>query len=453
MGLSRKMVFLTVGLSLGLAAPTLAAGSGVPPWAQGDVSLLVSQGFLKGNTHGDLFLQSPISRAEAAVLLGRLLGVQGTSKVLAGYQDSSSVPSWAVHRMAGLVQDKILQGEGSLLAPKQNLSRAQATVLLARVAKLKSSNQAAPFSDLASVPKWAVGYVNAAYQAGLVQGTGSNFAPSAPITRAAFAVLLARTEAHLGNSTIPGATSPLSVAGVVGQVVAPNLSQLVVQGNGAGTYGGVLLGAHVGSQTLYKFAQGSSIYRNERSSTLYGLTPGDRVVLVLGKHGAISLADDVTLHKPQGAQPHGIVSNLDATTLWLSNGRVYPFIGNLSVSYQGRLLAISAPYSQLVGADVQPLMKNGKIAALVLKTPYTRDLSGTVSSTSSVGFTMSITRTDLSLYNAALTAGSNLTVQITKDTAIENSSQATGVAVGDHVDVIGSYNGSSVTATAVLIGP
>jgi len=100
---------------------------------------------------------------------------------------------WAQSYILKLSDEGILQGRAqNLFVPNGTLTRAEAAVVMCRIAGLKPfADTSAAFAD--SRAHWAGGYIAAAEKAGLVTGiTADVFAPNRDVTREEFAVIAER---------------------------------------------------------------------------------------------------------------------------------------------------------------------------------------------------------------------------------------------------------------------
>ncbi len=83
-----------------------------------------------------------ISRQDAMVLVARSLEVaritipSGSSSDLKSFSDRGLISNYASEAVASLVKAKIIQGDGSRINPKSNITRAEMAVILQRVLKL-----------------------------------------------------------------------------------------------------------------------------------------------------------------------------------------------------------------------------------------------------------------------------------------------------------------------------
>ncbi len=95
-------------------------------------------GIIRGTSeNGKLYFKPAevITRAEAAVMLNRVLGAKGDD-ALAVFSDTASIPAWAVEDVSALSAIGILNGNGGLMLPHEELTRAQAAEILYRAKNL-----------------------------------------------------------------------------------------------------------------------------------------------------------------------------------------------------------------------------------------------------------------------------------------------------------------------------
>jgi spore germination protein YaaH len=111
---------------------------------------------------------------------------------LNGYLFSDVRDHWAQSYIIGLKNRGIITGKtDKLFEPEGSLTRAEAAVILVRLALGEPEAGGAPFSDTAD--HWARDYIAAAYDTELVTGvTDTRFEPNRAVTREEFAALAAR---------------------------------------------------------------------------------------------------------------------------------------------------------------------------------------------------------------------------------------------------------------------
>lgn len=425
---------LSALLLLLAARPALAAGFSdlkEVPWAAPEITLLADQGAVFG-VGGSLFDPSaPVSREAVAVILARVLALQKEAS-LAPFADQATVSPWARPAMAEAVAAGLIKGEGDLLAPLQPLSRAEAAVLLWRLADQPAAGAAAPtFSDQASIPSWALSAVASLSGLGVVVGErGHLFAPDQTVTRAELAVMLARLEPDL--AALPGL--PTAVAGRVGQWVAPNQAGLAVQSQLAGPGGGVLMAGG----KLWPIEPAASIWLMNTPADLYALAASDPVAGVLAPGGSLSLLIDFG----PGASAPLTVENASATALFLSDAQVLPVRSPLLASL-GRVTAPMVP-SDLVGAVLATPPKAG--SRLDLAELTVPNLEGMISAES----TNSITLVAETSPTPFLTAGS-WTIATGPSTAFDGPNGSGGLpAIGTQVTVLTTLDADGSLSAQVV---
>ncbi|QHJ70534.1 5'-nucleotidase C-terminal domain-containing protein [Planococcus halotolerans] len=108
-----------------------------------------------------------------------------------------SMKDWEFPYVKDLYYRGIMSGtQLDTFSPDQNLTRWQAVTILTRILGLNEVDAPqSPFTDISDLPQKRQNEINAAYAAGLIQGTdaaGTKFNPKANISRAHFALLLNR---------------------------------------------------------------------------------------------------------------------------------------------------------------------------------------------------------------------------------------------------------------------
>ncbi|MDI4648468.1 S-layer homology domain-containing protein [Cohnella hashimotonis] len=171
------------------AVPSDIAGH----WAEKEIADAVAKGIVSGYPDGTFRPNLPVTRAEFALLLDRVLALPGGNT--SNFADQNDIPAWASDAVTAVAAASIVSGyPDRSFRPDAHLSRIETAALIARAARLSATNtQRTSFSDDPAIAEWALPYINAAFEAGLVQGQSLNrFNPLAPITRAEAVVLLAR---------------------------------------------------------------------------------------------------------------------------------------------------------------------------------------------------------------------------------------------------------------------
>lgn len=126
-----------------------------------------------------------ITRAEAAVLLGRALRLEESDKEDSGYIDA--VPTWAKGYIIATSEAKVFKGyPGRIFKANANISREEMTAVLIRAFREDASSDAPlSFVDSGQIADWARGNVAKSVEDNIVTGYPDNtFRSKAYMTRA-----------------------------------------------------------------------------------------------------------------------------------------------------------------------------------------------------------------------------------------------------------------------------
>ncbi|WP_162848310.1 S-layer homology domain-containing protein [Paenibacillus nanensis] len=113
-------------------------------WFAGEIGAAVSAGVISGYTDGTFKPDRPVTRAEAAAMIGKALALAGHSAdvsdaeaVLAPFADADKAGEWALPWLALAVGEGLMHGRGDgSLQPDAYITRAEAAVLLERMLQL-----------------------------------------------------------------------------------------------------------------------------------------------------------------------------------------------------------------------------------------------------------------------------------------------------------------------------
>lgn len=161
-------------------------------WAAAAIEQAISRGIVNGYQDGNFRPNALATRAEFIVMLARAFELPASNKALT-FKDAAGIPAWAQTFIAQAVEQGIISGyTDDTFRSSGKVSRVEMTVMLVRALGLPvQPNPVLGFADADKVPTWAVPYIAAAYDAGLVKGGGQNrFNPLAEATRAEVVTLL-----------------------------------------------------------------------------------------------------------------------------------------------------------------------------------------------------------------------------------------------------------------------
>ncbi|MBD2872373.1 S-layer homology domain-containing protein [Paenibacillus arenilitoris] len=162
-------------------------------WAEDEITESVAKGWVSGYPDGTFLPDNPVTRAEFAVMLSNVLHWPTGSDLT--FKDAASIPGWAGGAIASAVQAGIVSGyPDGTFRPGASISRMETAIMIARAARLIASEaERTAFADDGDIADWAKPLIEAAREAGLVQGLEGNlFQPQKVTTRAEAVVLLHR---------------------------------------------------------------------------------------------------------------------------------------------------------------------------------------------------------------------------------------------------------------------
>ena len=223
-------MLLTLALVFSLAVVPAAAGytDTEGHWADPSIERWSEAGILKGGEDGTFRPNDPMTRAEFAVVLDRLMDYQTTAKNVFTDVDAAA---WYADALLGANAAGVLKGtNATTAAPGANITREQAMVLLGRALGIaENAGAVSQFTDAADISAYAKGYVGGLTAAGLVNGTDGKCNPQANITRAEVVAILDRAV----SATVTEATtySTDAAGNVIVSKAGATLKDMTVSGN------------------------------------------------------------------------------------------------------------------------------------------------------------------------------------------------------------------------------
>jgi subtilisin family serine protease len=162
-------------------------------WAEDSIVRLNALGLVSGTGDHRFEPDRGISRAEAVALIVRALASNAPATGTAAYRDLSE-RHWAYKAILQATAAGIVNGlpDGSF-GPARPVTRAEAAVMIGRALGLEPlRTKAAPFADL-EPDHWAAAMINRMREEGLMSGVpGGRVRPDEPVSRAEFGVFLLR---------------------------------------------------------------------------------------------------------------------------------------------------------------------------------------------------------------------------------------------------------------------
>ena len=182
---TKRAMSMALAVAMALAPVQAMAATDVSGhWAEKVIKQWQDKGLISGYQDGTFKPNNNITRAEFVVIMNNAMGFdhEGSSP----FKDVNS-DDWFNKAVTIAVGEGYISGyEDGTFKPNATITRAEAAVMIAKVAGLQSNEAGAfKFSDNGSIPSWARGSVGAAVEAGYMSGyPDGTFGATKPITRA-----------------------------------------------------------------------------------------------------------------------------------------------------------------------------------------------------------------------------------------------------------------------------
>ncbi len=162
-------------------------------WAKAPILSVSERGWMIGTRDSYFEPNKALTRAEAATLLVRVLGLQNTYYNIPYFKD---IPynHWAKENIEIAIQHGLMEGLGNQrFAPDESLTREEMATLLSRLLKISPSQKGNnPFKDINS-SRWSYPYIVTMAKENIFEGfEDGTFRPKEKVTRAQMAALLDR---------------------------------------------------------------------------------------------------------------------------------------------------------------------------------------------------------------------------------------------------------------------
>ncbi|WP_339251844.1 S8 family serine peptidase [Sporosarcina sp. FSL W8-0480] len=132
---------------------------------------------------------------------------EGETPTVPDFSDIAN--TFAANEINALVAKGIFQGKSETeFAPNAQITRAEFAVLLARALDLPLEEFEGRFEDVNTSKKWAFAGVEAAARAGIINGANGNFNPDAPVKREEIAAMIIRAIEYQNKEKLTGLEAP-----------------------------------------------------------------------------------------------------------------------------------------------------------------------------------------------------------------------------------------------------
>jgi|GEM_PF-2377348 len=157
-------------------------------WAYRHITSLASDGIVNGRDDGNFDPDATITRAEFITMINNTFGFTNESEI---HFSDVNQDAWYAGQIRRAIAAGYVQGfEDGTLRPNNNITRAEATVILNNILGLPSA-PLAQFEDTTEIPSWAQNAVNSVAAAEIIRGfPDGTFRPTNNMTRAESAVVL-----------------------------------------------------------------------------------------------------------------------------------------------------------------------------------------------------------------------------------------------------------------------
>jgi|GEM_PF-6727494 len=177
-------------------------------WALNDIQNLIDRKIVSGYLDSTIRPDNPITRYEIVTIVVKGLKATPKEKKTDCFNDINAL--WARDYVSTAFELGFISGYGdNSFRGTNNVTKAEAVVMLLRAAKLKESNTlSCDFIDSRNIPKWATGYYIRAIESGFIKGYADRtLRPNSNITRAEVFTLI--NKIFYGSETNHGISSML----------------------------------------------------------------------------------------------------------------------------------------------------------------------------------------------------------------------------------------------------
>ncbi|MDE6182768.1 MAG: S-layer homology domain-containing protein, partial [Eubacteriales bacterium] len=184
-------------------------------WASESISRLSSAGIINGMPNGSFNANGNTKRADVAVMLVRLLGINETFN--GNFIDIE--PNAYYANAVGIAREYgiVTGGTDGKFNPNANISRQDTMVMIARILdnlQITTNSETSnlqQFSDASNISGYAVDAVSKLVSAGIINGNNGKINPQAPIIRAEMAVIMDRLYLIIDKSIKTNATTETTI--------------------------------------------------------------------------------------------------------------------------------------------------------------------------------------------------------------------------------------------------
>mgnify|MGYP001014462233 CR=1 FL=1 len=163
-------------------------------WSKEAVVKVVQKGIMQGNK-GNFMPKKSVTRAEVAQVIANIIGEKAQTKVAVSDVNNNK---WYAKAVQTVLENKIFTPDAKgNFRPQSDITRAELFVAIAKFKGVEPLNQTkakevlSKYKDVDSVPNWALGYVSALVEKGIVKGANNKISVNDNLTREQLATIFA----------------------------------------------------------------------------------------------------------------------------------------------------------------------------------------------------------------------------------------------------------------------
>lgn len=163
-------------------------------WSKEAVVKVVQKGIMQGNK-GKFMPKNTVTRAEVAQVIANIIGEKSQTNIAVSDVKSNK---WYAEAVQTVLENKIFtKDERGNFRPQSKITRAELFVVIAKFKGVKPLDQdkakevLSNYKDVDSIPKWALGYVSALVEKGIVNGSDNKINANDNLTREQLATIFA----------------------------------------------------------------------------------------------------------------------------------------------------------------------------------------------------------------------------------------------------------------------
>lgn len=157
-------------------------------WAKNDILRLAKKGIIKGYEGGLFKPENNLTRAEFSVIMARILNLK-EDIIYSNFTDTKG--HWAEKSIEAVKKAELMLGDAGKFRPNDYISRQEIVTIIGRAKAFTKPVKTALFADDAKIAEWAKDYVYAAKEKNIINGYPDNTVrPDNKVTRAEMAKMI-----------------------------------------------------------------------------------------------------------------------------------------------------------------------------------------------------------------------------------------------------------------------